>query len=151
MRSYFNKKKYAVTYNTAFNAVIKNCKNQDRPGQIGTWINQEIIDSYTELHELGYAHSVEVWQDDILVGGLYGIAIGKIFYGESMFAKASNASKFGFISLAKKLEEQDFELIDCQQETAHLVSMGAICIEKAAFWNHIKKNQLYSHMPLRLE
>ena len=151
MRSYFNKDKFTVTYNTAFESVIQSCKNQDRLGQIGTWINPELIDSYVKLHELGYAHSVEVWQNDNLVGGLYGVAIGRIFYGESMFAKISNASKFGFISLAHKLVEKDFDLIDCQQETAHLVSMGAICIGKETFWDHIKKNQRYSHLPLELK
>ncbi len=140
MRPYFNQKKYRVTFDYDFRYVIEQCSYTHRPHQSGTWINPDIIDAYTELHELGYAHSVEVWQGGEIVGGLYGMALGEIFFGESMFAHASNASKFGFISLVKTLEQQGFSLIDCQQETSHLVSMGAEMISKEKFWDHIKTN-----------
>jgi leucyl/phenylalanyl-tRNA--protein transferase len=140
MRSYFNQDKFRVTYNQRFNEVIGQCKHTPRPDQMGTWINREIIASYQILHEQGYAHSVEVWEGDILVGGLYGLAIGKIFYGESMFSTVSNASKFGFISLVRVLEAKGIQLIDCQQETKHLKSMGAKMISKELFWNHLKMN-----------
>ncbi|HFC00520.1 MAG TPA: leucyl/phenylalanyl-tRNA--protein transferase, partial [Phaeodactylibacter sp.] len=104
MRPYFNQKKFRVTYNTCFETIMRNCQQQYRKRQAGTWITDEMIVSYTKLNESGIAHSVEVWQGDELVGGLYGIALGKIFFGESMFAKVSNASKFGFITLVRKLE-----------------------------------------------
>ncbi len=142
MRSYFNQDKFRVSYNDAFKEVITNCKNHNRKGQTGTWINEEIINSYSKLHDLGYAHSIEVWDNEELVGGLYGIAIGKIFFGESMFSKRSNASKYGFITLANKLNDLNFELIDCQQETNHLMSLGAQLINKERFWQHIKNNLL---------
>lgn len=92
---------------------------------------------------MGYAHSVEIWDGDELVGGLYGLAIGKIFFGESMFANKANASKFGFIHLAKYLERQGFELIDCQQDTPHLRSLGAELIDKETFFAALKRNMLY--------
>jgi leucyl/phenylalanyl-tRNA--protein transferase len=140
MRSYFNQEKFRVTYNQRFHEVIGQCKQTPRPDQMGTWINKDIIDSYEKLHEQGYAHSVEVWEHDTLVGGLYGLAIGKIFYGESMFSTVSNASKFGFISLVRVLETKGIQLIDCQQETKHLKSMGARMISKELFWNQLKSN-----------
>lgn len=118
---------------------------------MGTWINGDMVNSYTQLHHKGYAHSVEVWEKDELVGGLYGIAIGKIFYGESMFSFASNASKFGFISLVRLLEQKGFWLIDCQQETNHLMSMGAELIGKEKFWQYLKKNMLAKDEKLVLD
>jgi leucyl/phenylalanyl-tRNA--protein transferase len=114
----------------------------DRDDQERTWITPELIKSFGQLHEKGYAHSVEVWQDEELVGGLYGLAIGKIFFGESMFTKASNASKFALIALCKFLHQKGFEVIDCQQETAHLMSMGAELISKEGFFERLKKNLL---------
>jgi leucyl/phenylalanyl-tRNA--protein transferase len=90
---------------------------------------------------MGYAHSVEVWQSGELVGGLYGMALGKIFFGESMFTKVSNASKFGFICMVRKLEEWGFQLIDCQQETRHLMSMGARSIDRETFLNYLEQNE----------
>ena len=100
--------------------------------------------AYIRLHELGYAHSVEVWQDEKLVGGLYGIALGKVFFGESMFAKVNNASKAGFITLVQALKEKGYTLIDCQQETAHLKSLGAQSISRNRFLKHLTDNQLLS-------
>ena len=101
-----------------------------------------MIDAYTVLHEMGYAHSVEVWEDSSLVGGLYGIAIGKIFFGESMFNRASNASKVGFVHLAKRLDYSKFTLIDCQQDTAHMRSLGSWMMTGGDFWEVIKQNLL---------
>lgn len=140
MRPYFNQNKYQVSYNTAFEEVIRECKNIRRPGQAGSWLNDHLIKIFTELNKTGIAQSVEVWEGDELVGGLYGLILGKIFFGESMFAKKPNASKFGFISLVRKLEKQGIIMIDCQQETDHLKSMGATTINKLEFWKYIKKN-----------
>ncbi len=100
-----------------------------------------MMEAYCQLHELGYAHSVEVWKEEELVGGLYGVAIGKCFFGESMFSSVSNASKFGFISLVKKLEALGFWLIDCQQQTRHLGSLGARTIARKDFLAILKKNE----------
>ena len=109
-------------------------------GQEDTWITHELTEIFIKLHEAGYAHSVEVWQDDKLVGGLYGLALGKIFYGESMFSRVSNASKYGFIKLVQFLQRQQFELIDCQQRTDHLISLGAEMISSEEFYKHLKAN-----------
>lgn len=134
MRPYFNNEKFQLSFDTQFEEVMRHCQRSKRSGQEGgTWITESMIEGYCELHQLGYAHSVEVWQEGELVGGLYGIAIGKCFFGESMFAKVSNASKFGFISLVRRLKEQGYELIDCQQETKHLGSLGATDIPREHF------------------
>ena len=141
MRPYFNQKKFKVTFDQNFRAVITACQQQRRNKQGGgTWITDDMVEAYCRLNEKGYAHSVEVWQDEELVGGLYGVSLGKIFFGESMFAKVSNASKFGFISLVKKLKELDFELIDCQQKTRHLQSLGGRSISRSEFLDFMKKN-----------
>ena len=142
MRPYFNQNKFRVTFNRDFVSVIQNCKEIKRAGQEGSWLNKDLIDIFTSLHQDGIVHSVEVWEDGELVGGLYGLLLGKIFFGESMFSKRPNASKFGFISMVRKLKEEGVVLIDCQQETSHLKSMGATTISKMAFWNEIKKNLL---------
>ena len=102
MRPYFNQNKFKVTWDQNFEDVIKNCQKIDRDDQLGTWITSKMLTAYIQLHKKGYAHSVEVWLDNELVGGLYGISLGKVFFGESMFDKVSNASKFGFISLVKQ-------------------------------------------------
>lgn len=142
MRSYFNQKKFTVTFDQNFGEVIRNCKTQKRKGQSGdTWISADMIAAYEKLHEAGFAHSVEVWKDSELVGGLYGVSLGKIFFGESMFSKASNASKFGFITLVKYLTAKGFKLIDCQQETKHLTSLGGRNLSRSAFLKIIKENQ----------
>lgn len=140
MRPYFNQRKYRVTYDTQFRAVIKNCRHTVRNGQHESWIDKRIVAAYLELHRLGFAHSVEVWnQKDELVGGLYGIALGKVFFGESMFAHARDASKFGFISLVRRLEERGYELIDCQQRTNHLASLGGRAIPRVEFVKILEK------------
>ncbi len=142
MRPYFNQKKFEVTFDQNFDDVIRSCKTQKRERQSGgTWITGDMVDAYCQLHTEGYAHSVEVWQGGELVGGLYGIALGKIFFGESMFAKVSNASKFGFITLVKELTARGYELIDCQQETKHLESMGARAIPRKEFMEYVVANQ----------
>ena len=142
MRPYFNQKKFELTVDQHFETVMRACQQQKRKGQSGgTWITESMLDAYIELHELGLAHSVEVWQDGNLVGGLYGVALGKVFFGESMFAKVSNASKFGFISLVRKLIEWDYDLIDCQQETPHLKSLGAKGIARTDFLAHLEINK----------
>ena len=143
MRPYFNQKKFNISFDQKFEEVIRACSLQPRKGQGGgTWISEEMIEAYCQLHEMGYAHSVEVWKEGKLVGGLYGISLGKCFFGESMFAKVSNASKFGFISLVKKLEALGFNLIDCQQHTRHLESLGARGIPRKDFLNYLRKNEL---------
>ncbi len=141
MRSYFNQKKFDLTMDQAFEQVMRNCQIQNRRGQSGgSWISKEMIEGYVNLHQLGYAHSVEVWKEDELVGGLYGVGLGKIFFGESMFMHVSNASKFGFISLVRKLIEKDYWLIDCQQHTPHLESLGASFIKRTDFLKILQKN-----------
>ncbi|MCP3928042.1 MAG: leucyl/phenylalanyl-tRNA--protein transferase [Bacteroidetes bacterium] len=141
MRPYFNQRKFQVTFDHEFEKVIRSCQQSNRTGQQGgTWITEEMVKAYCKLHELGLAHSVEVWKEDELTGGLYGISLGKCFFGESMFAKASNASKFGFIVLVNLLEKQGFQLIDCQQNTRHLKSLGARSISRKEFLTYLQKN-----------
>lgn len=139
MRPYLNGNKFQVSYDQAFREVMVNCQQIYRPGQQGTWITPEMLEAYCELHRLGFAHSVEVWKEEQLVGGLYGISLGKCFFGESMFSKASNASKTGFISLVKNLSSRGFELIDCQVHTPHLESLGAQHIPRDLFLSQLSK------------
>jgi len=141
MRPYFNQQKFKVTFDQDFETVMRACQVQRRNHQQGgTWITEDMIEGYCNLHQQGYAHSVEVWDKDELVGGLYGIALGKIFFGESMFAKVSNASKFGFITLVQELKKKGFRLIDCQQETGHLGSLGARAIPRLEFIEMLEEN-----------
>lgn len=139
MQRLFRKKAFDVTFNQAFESVIKNCANIKRKGQGGTWITGEIIDAYTNLHKLGIAHSVEVWQAGELVGGVYGILLQekKMFCGESMFSKVSNASKYGFITLIERLKAIDVKLLDCQVHTNHLQSLGAEEIPRKEFLRYL--------------
>lgn len=140
MRSYLNQKKFSVTFDHDFPAVISACAEVRRRGFPGTWITKEMRAAYVRLHEAGYAHSAEVWQGEELVGGVYGVALGKVFFGESMFTKVSNASKFGFIYLVRWLQENGFFLIDCQQETEHLASLGARSIPRKDFLAMLEQN-----------
>lgn len=142
MRPFFNKNRFRVTFDQNFEEVIKNCQKIDREDQPGTWITPDMLAAYIKLHERGYAHSVEVWLEKDLVGGLYGISLGKVFYGESMFAKVSNASKFGFITLVNKLKKKGFLIIDCQQETKHLESLGATSIPRKDFIDILNNNEI---------
>lgn len=129
-------KPYQITLNKAFNKVISACAQPRSDGE-GTWITEEMQQAYCSLHDAGHAHSVEAWQDGKLVGGLYGIAIGQVFFGESMFARASNASKIAFIYLVRQLQSWGFQLIDCQVNTAHLQSLGASQLPRTEFTNYL--------------
>ena len=140
MRSIMKKELFTYSFDTCFSEVIHQCQNIRRLGQTNTWITDELKDAFIELYHQGLAHSVEVWQDDKLVGGLYGLALGKVFFGESMFSKVSNASKFGFIKLVEFLRKNNFTVIDCQQETEHLGSLGAQLIPKEDFFSILKMN-----------
>ena len=129
---------YKVTANQAFKKVIANCAKVVRKDQPGTWITQEMQQAYINLHQLGWAHSVEVWKEDKLVGGLYGVAIGKVFCGESMFSLVSNASKTAFIHLVKNM---NFKLIDCQLPNDHLMSLGAVMISREEYLEILNHNE----------
>ena len=142
MRLLLNKGPYRITADHAFKDVIQACKNQKRKNQDGTWITDEMQWAYHKLHLQGAAHSIEVWQGSDLVAGLYGLSLGKIFFGESMFTIISNGSKYGFIKLVRKLNEVGYMLIDCQQNTTHLQSLGASLIPQEDFLNGLKKNML---------
>ena len=130
--------KFEVRIDTNFREVMLHCAETPRKDQDGTWIQDEMVDAYCELHELGIAHSFEAYQDDTLVGGLYGIAIGQVFFGESMFHIVTDASKVAFYHLHRFLQEHDFKLIDCQQETSHLMSLGAYTISRKEFLDELK-------------
>jgi len=139
MRAILNRKTFQVTFNQNFRNVISHCQRIKRDGQNGTWITTEMIEAYCKLNELGIAKSVEVWQNDQLVGGLYGIDLGHIFCGESMFSIVSNASKVAFISLVKKLEESNYKLLDCQVYNEHLESLGCREIDRIDFMEILKQ------------
>lgn len=140
MKQILKKKEFTFTINTAFKEVILNCKTIYRKDQDGTWINPDVVDAYTKMHQLGYAHSAECWLDNKLVGGLYGIKIGNIFFGESMFSHISNASKFAFIKFVEFLTNEGIVLIDCQVYTEHLESLGARMIERNEFIKILEAN-----------
>ncbi|RYY67833.1 MAG: leucyl/phenylalanyl-tRNA--protein transferase [Chitinophagaceae bacterium] len=133
MQAIFRKNIFEFKIDTAFEQVITQCQNTYRDGQDGTWITEEMKAAYINLHRQGYAHSAEAWWDGKLVGGLYGIRLGKVFFGESMFSHASNASKFAFINYVKQLHQEHVELIDCQLHTNHLESLGARMISRKHF------------------
>ncbi|MBL4653926.1 MAG: leucyl/phenylalanyl-tRNA--protein transferase [Flavobacteriales bacterium] len=140
MQTLFRKNAFTVTLDQNFKQVMFECKDILRHGQGGTWINTDMQEAYLELHKFGFAHSVEVWGDTGLVGGLYGVFIGNCFFGESMFAKQSNASKYGFITLVKALNKAGVELIDCQTTTLHLLSLGAEEIDRNDFLEYLDNN-----------
>jgi leucyl/phenylalanyl-tRNA---protein transferase len=133
MQQLFKKQAFDFRINTAFSAVIQHCKSAFRPGQYGTWITKEVEIAYNDLHKAGYAHSAEVWQNNQLMGGLYGIKMGKVFFGESMFSLVSDASKYAFISYVNQLVTEGIQLIDCQVYTPHLESLGATMISRDYF------------------
>lgn len=130
---------FAVRADTAFGEVIRACAAKPRPGQDGTWITDEMIDGYTALHEEGLAHSVEAWRDGRLAGGFYGISLGAVFFGESMFADVPNASKVAFATLLANLVRWRFALVDCQSYTDHLAGFGAVEWRRARFLAVLKK------------
>lgn len=131
---------YQVTYNQSFEEVIRNCASIPRKDQDGTWIHPEMIATYTQLHQLGYAHSVEVWYDNQLVGGLYGIKMGNIFCGESMFSRKSNASQVGFITFLQ--QHTEIKLVDCQVYSEYLEKLGAEEIPRTQFLEIIRRNKV---------
>ena len=133
LRNIINRDIFKITFNQNFEEVITNCQQIKRVGQNGTWITKDMINAYCDLHKQGVAMSVEVWQNDELVGGLYGVDLGTVFCGESMFSKVPNASKVAFIHLAKQLELANYKLLDCQVYNNHLESLGCIEIEREEF------------------
>jgi leucyl/phenylalanyl-tRNA--protein transferase len=140
MRNILNRNIFKVTLNQNFRDVISNCQQVKRDGQSGTWITNDMIEAYCRLNELGMAKSVEVWQNDQLVGGLYGIDLGHVFCGESMFSLVSNASKVAFIALADQLKKDNYRLLDCQVYNEHLASLGCREIERKDFMSILKKD-----------
>lgn len=137
LKKVLRRQTFQVTMDTVFSEVINHC-SQPRPDSEGTWITQEMIDAYVHLHELGYAHSVEAWSDNELVGGLYGISLGKVFFGESMFSTQSNASKAAFCHLVDYCKQHKIALIDCQVENPHLTSLGSVNISREHFERHLR-------------
>jgi leucyl/phenylalanyl-tRNA--protein transferase len=139
MQQTIKRNTFTFKVDTAFREVINNCKTITRKDQESTWISDDVKDAYTHLHELGYAHSAEAWLNGELVGGLYGIGMGKVFFGESMFSKASNASKYAFISYVRRLQSEGVELVDCQVYTEHLESLGARMIPREEFMHKLEE------------
>jgi leucyl/phenylalanyl-tRNA--protein transferase len=144
--------RFEVRADTAFDEVIEGCR-QPRRGESGTWISEEMAAAYGALHRAGFAHSVEAWLNGDLVGGLYGVALGRAFFGESMFTRVSNASKVALVALARQLEQWGFGVIDCQMNTAHLASFGAREIPRAEFTRRLRELVHYAQVPVpwRLE
>lgn len=145
MKQLLRKKAFRVTMDTAFGEVIRECASARYRDRTGTWITKEMIEAYEQMHLMGFAHSVEVWnQEGQLAGGLYGVALGQCYFGESMFFKESNASKYGFIKLVEMLRKRDYQLIDCQVFTQHLESLGAEHVSRKSF---IKMVEAYTSEP----
>lgn len=130
MKQVIRSKRFKITWNQNFEEVINACADAERPGQPGTWITAEMRSSYIKLHQQGYAHSIEIWQDNNLAGGLYGVMINRVFCGESMFSKQSNTSKLALITLC---ENKNIRMVDCQMHTLHLESMGAESISREEY------------------
>ena len=133
MRKILRQQRFSISFDTCFSTVMRHCAAAFRPGQRGTWITDDMVAGYTRLHEHGFAHSVEVWQDEVLVGGLYGVSVGGIFCGESMFSQVSNASKAGFLTLTRHLRELGVPLVDSQVHTEYLESLGAEHIARSEY------------------
>lgn len=141
LKRVLNQHRFEVRINQNFSGVINACKTIQRVGQEDTWITSEMVEAYEKLHALGYAHSVESYDAGELAGGIYGIALGRIFFGESMFSKKPNASKVALVHLASHLQEKGFEWIDCQQDTPHMRSMGGQLMEEDEFLSILRRNQ----------
>ncbi|MCX7024978.1 MAG: leucyl/phenylalanyl-tRNA--protein transferase [Spirochaetes bacterium] len=133
MRKVLRKGRFELSVDRDFRAIIENCSRAPRPGQRGTWITGDMVDAYVELHRLGYAHSAEAWLDGELAGGCYGVSLGRVFFGESMFSKADNASKAAFIPLVWRLLDEGIALVDSQVRTAHVESLGGRDIPRADY------------------
>ena len=139
LRKVINRKLFHITFDEDFDAVIQACAEAKRSYGEGTWITDEMKDAYCVLHRQGVAHSVEAWQENKLVGGLYGISIGRAFFGESMFSRVSNASKVAFVALVENLKRLKFNLIDCQVKTNHLIRFGAREVPRKYFLEQVEK------------
>ena len=137
LRRCVKQQRFEIRADTSFRSVMEHCATVRRPGQAGTWITRAIVEAYCALHERGNAHCVEAWREGTLVGGLYGVAIGRMFFGESMFAHEPDASKIALVHLIAMLRARDIPLVDCQQETAHLASFGARLIPRRRFAEHV--------------
>lgn len=133
MRRTLNKEVFTCTFDTGFDEVIRSCREIERPGQPGTWITEDMVEAYRELHRLGYAHSAEAWHEEKLAGGLYGVSLGRCFFGESMFSNMADSSKAALIFLTRRVKELDFHFIDCQVYTPHLTTLGAREIPRREF------------------
>ncbi len=142
MSKFLSKEEFAITFNEDFEQVIRNCARIERKDQDGTWIVDEMQSAYINLHKQGFAHSIEVWENETLVGGLYGVLVGRVFCGESMFSKVSNASKVALIYLCQQF---DLELVDCQIHSEHLESMGAKLIDSKIFYNLLNNQEYTAH------
>lgn len=146
LKKRINRAEFEVKVDTAFEQVIQACSEAPRHGQDGTWLTDEMQDAYVEMHRLGMAHSVECWQGGLLVGGLYGLSLGRMFFGESMFHHVTDASKVAFYHLNEISKTLDFSFIDCQMHTSHLESLGAEEISRASYLEYVgKNNHLESH------
>lgn len=141
MRQLLQKERFKVTQNRSFTEVIANCAGVDRKKQKGTWITERMLQAYEELHKLGHAVSYEVWDQNKLVGGLYGVDLGNIFCGESMFSLVSNASKVAFVHLVRDLERRHYQCVDCQVYSEHLGSLGAEEIPRETFLEFLKDSK----------
>jgi leucyl/phenylalanyl-tRNA--protein transferase len=139
LRKVIKKGIFKITMDTAFERVIKSCAEVPRKGQEGTWITKDMVEAYIRLHRSGYAHSVESWHGNELAGGLYGVVLGKAFFGESMFSRKSDASKAAFVWLVERLKERGFKLIDCQVTTGHMMSLGAREVPRARFMELLRE------------
>lgn len=140
LRKTLRKQRFRVTGDQAFERVMRHCADTPRRDQNGTWITDDMLHAYCELHARGVAHSIEVWDGEQLVGGLYGLAIGRVFFGESMFSLATDASKVAFVYLARRLQQWQFPLIDCQVSNPHLLSLGAVEIDRHKFTRLLREN-----------
>ncbi len=139
MSKIIEKNVFQIKIDTAFREVVLNCRHIERAGQDGSWIDSELQKAYSKLHGLGYAHSVECWQDGKLVGGLFGVAMGKVFFGESMFSTVSNASKTALLALDNYLKSENYDMIDCQLYNEHLASLGAKLIPRKEFLDRLRR------------
>lgn len=146
MRRVIHSGKFSITFDTNFSFVIQQCAQIERKEQDGTWITNDMIRAYTELHQFGYAHSAEVWSDNKIVGGVYGVSIGKCFFAESMFHTESNASKFAIIKLVEFLKQHDFLFIDAQVYTEHVATLGAKEIPRPVFIDLLQQGLQYKSM-----
>jgi leucyl/phenylalanyl-tRNA--protein transferase len=138
MRRLMAKNEFTLSWNKAFEEVIDQCQKSPRKDQLGTWITEDMKQAYIKLHKMGFAKSIEVWREDELIGGLYGIDLGHVFCGESMFSKASNTSKLAFIHLVQELQKKEYKLIDCQVYNEHLESLGAREIPRSEFMGFLR-------------